>query len=252
MVKQYEDLKTVSLCFMKKVASGPHISPIKLCSDFSISAPVEEEWEEEENDDEDMCNESDNSISEGSDCGSIDEDQAEQERKELRKQLADMKKKNADPTEHCEGDTDVEDLYDNPVPSIDSGMTAADAPRVCDKAVPVSELDKSLLEKGKDKLVGDKGKGVVDDNKGSSSKKSKKDNGGLSPPPSDGDDADMLCSEDDDQAVKDVHMKPGKKRRPRKRQVRIWFNASNILDPSQFCKGLCFLDMDQLRLAVQS
>uniref|UniRef100_A0A0A9CVT4 Transposase MuDR plant domain-containing protein n=1 Tax=Arundo donax TaxID=35708 RepID=A0A0A9CVT4_ARUDO len=165
--------------------------------------------------------------SDDSDNGSIDEEQAEKERKELRKQLAYTKNKKADPTEHCEGDTDVEELYNNPIPTQASGMAVADDGRE----------------------VAAEGKGVADKNNEGSS--DKKDNGRLSPPPSDGD-GDMLCSEDDDRAVKDVHMKAVKKRRPKKCQVRIWFNVAKMLDPSQFCKGLCFTDMDQVRFALQS
>jgi hypothetical protein len=36
------------------------------------------------------------------------------EAEELKKTMVDMKGKRADPLEHCEGETDVEDIFDTP------------------------------------------------------------------------------------------------------------------------------------------
>ncbi|KAL6607040.1 hypothetical protein ACP70R_042693 [Stipagrostis hirtigluma subsp. patula] len=45
MVKQFEDLKQVSLCFMRKKASGSHISPVKFDNDLPRIEPFQVDGE---------------------------------------------------------------------------------------------------------------------------------------------------------------------------------------------------------------
>jgi hypothetical protein len=63
-----------------------------------------------------------------------------------------------------------------------------------------------------------------------------------------------LFDSEDDRAVENiVQKKTTRKWRPKKPKVaRMWFNEANMLDPSQLCKGLCFIDMGQFRRALKS
>jgi hypothetical protein len=157
----------------------------------------------------------DDDISEDSGAVSIDEEQVEQERIMLRKQLANMKERRADLSEHCEGETDIEDLYD------------------------MKENNSGVVKEGLDK--GTKAVAIQDENNTTSDPKGKckateEDCRYLS-------DNSLLNSEDDDRAVENiVQKKTARKWQPKKPKLtRMWFNEANMLDPSQLCKAFASL-----------
>ena len=143
MIRKYESSKKVVLTVMRdKRKQAIVLSPVKcmkaakspqvhidldivegshITDQFQTQSSVYCEQFEAQADDNQMSEEEEGEKSEDSDSwwdeGQYDRVTAEEMRRkdeeELRRTLAEMKRKRNDPLLHCEGDTDVEDIFDN-------------------------------------------------------------------------------------------------------------------------------------------
>lgn len=121
-----------------------------------------------------------------------------------------------DPTEHCEGDTVVEDIFVQP-----KSMETSKTDVVALQALPISTNRNCEIATRNEKCEITMG------------------------------DEDDLCPEDDDGA--EVPIVVRKRKRPRRMLApRNWFDETKMLDHSHICEGMCFQDVKQFRKALHS
>ncbi|CAM0874786.1 unnamed protein product [Alopecurus aequalis] len=248
MVKKYESSKKLVLTVMRdKKKHGLIVSPIKsnqagkshpihidldveedehitvqLQTQSSVNY-VAEEQEEEDKSDEGSDSESDSWWDEGQ----YDPGKAEQLRKaeeeELKKTIAEMKKKRADPLLHCDGDTDVEDIF----------VTDQDGTEEIIVEEPVKKKVKRQGPTTRSHSQVDKPKIAY------------------WTPDADVEEAGFLKEEDDDgfEPVSFVQPK-GRKSRAKKAKERVWYDEHRENAEQQFMLNLCFKDVYQFRHAL--
>ncbi|XP_047050729.1 uncharacterized protein LOC124655949 [Lolium rigidum] len=147
----------------------------------------------------------------------VDEEKTRKEAEELQKTVAELRRKRTDPLEHCEGETDVEDIFDTPSVNYEdmlSQMPVKKKPRRQGLMGPTLRSHSQLEEPVKDEWA-----------------------------PSDEEDGlGFLAEEDDDGHESLPFMQPkGRKSRAKKQPERTWYDenrymcAAKIKHENTFC-----------------
>jgi hypothetical protein len=145
------------------------------------------------------------------------------EAEELKQTIAEMKRKRVDPLEHCEGETDVEDIFDTPTATYEDILS--------------------------EKLVKKKPK-----SQGPTLRSHSQVEQPLKPEwaPSDEEDGLDFLAEDDDDGHEHLpfFIPKGRKSRAKKQPQRIWYDEKRQNPEQQFMLKLCFKDVYQFREAL--
>jgi hypothetical protein len=149
-----------------------------------------------------------------------------EEEAEFQQTIAKMKKRKADPMLHCEGETDVEDIYDTP-------SQATEVPPV---VPPVKPVGKKVKKPGptlrshsqvEEKIIPQWA-------------------------PSDEEDDPTFLKEEDDDGFEPVPfvLPSGRKSRAKKAKQKTWYDETRDNPEQQFKVSLCFKDVYQFRQAL--
>lgn len=147
----------------------------------------------------------------------------EEEEKELQNTIAENRRRKNDPMLHCEGETDVEDIYDIPE---DSEQIEAEIPvkKKAKRQGPTTRSHSQVVKADMPQWV----------------------------PSDDEEQLGFLKVEDDDgyEPLPFVQPKGGRKSRAKKAKERVWYDETRENPEQQFMVALCFRDVYQFREAL--
>lgn len=192
-----------------------------------VEEEVEEDQEKVEEEVEHEFEDNGSATDESSDSEYIpdhDEVQQSQEDLELKELIAEMNRERNDPLLHCEGDIDVEDIFElDPEDEIDHVVeepkrkkARREGPTRRAHSEPEVIIEPDFIPSGEE------------------------DNG-----------EEPLDVKDEDGAEEFSYVMPqGRKSRVKKAVTRVWYNAKRKNPQDQFCLRMCFLDVYQFREAL--
>ena len=253
MIRKYESSKKVVLTVMRdKRKQAIVLSPVKcmkaakspqvhidldivegshITDQFQTQSSVYCEQFEAQVDDNQMSEEEEGEKSEDSDSwwdeGQYDRVTAEEMRRkdeeELRRTLAEMKRKRNDPLLHCEGDTDVEDIFDN-------------QDEYCEPILEEEPVKKKVKKQGP----------------------TTRSHSQVEIPnipdwaPSDDEKEECFLKQEDDDGFEPISfvLPKGRKSRAKKAKERVWYDETRENAEQQFMQLLCFKDVYQFRDAL--
>ena len=148
----------------------------------------------------------------------------DEEERELRNTIAEMRRRKNDPMLHCEGETDVEDIYD----------IQEEPEQILEREVPLKKIPKRP---------------------GPTTRSHSQVENPYVPqwvPSDDEEELGFLKVEDDDgyEPIPFVQPKGGRKSRAKKPKERVWYDETRQNPEQQFRIALCFRDVRQFREAL--
>jgi hypothetical protein len=182
---------------------------------------------------------------------SVMEEFRRKEEIEVAELIEQMRKQREDPRLHCEGDTDIEDLFvgdEEAAPGAEAAPEATHAAGPEAAAAGAAQEDASAAAGGKKRKLSVRRKGptlrshsslVIDD-------------GPNWKPDSDEDKCPDFLEFSDDDGYQPLVMLPpkGRKSRAKKRAERNWYDERRLQAHEQLCLHMCFRDVNQFREAL--
>jgi hypothetical protein len=251
MIRRYENRKKLVLTVMrdKQRNNAIVLSPLKTKNSESVRAksrPIQIDIEEEELvpcqmqtqesvycllmqtqvAENDMDEEEEGQAAEdwqaADDTGNWDDNREEKEEEWLKQRFADMKRERDDPLTHCEGDTDIEDIF------------------VIEEDTQPIQVQEPVKKKVK--------------RQGPTTRSHSQQERNVLPewvPSDDEEDQGFINVDDDDGFQEPIFVQPkGRKSRAKKYKPRVWYDENRENPTQQFILKLCFRDVYQFREAL--